>query len=300
MRRRPSRYCPPGPVFRLVVVVLACLALAAPARGDAFDHYVNPDLTRLLESKNVTEVKQLTPALIIDHDRVLPGVPAAFLVVKTNGGRQAKLLVHATRQRVPGGGSLPTLTVERFVTYKEGAERTVLTSGKNLSLFPGFRLSLDLGQVVPEELGGDLRLVADGDKVFAQPAGKARLFLVTKKLADAAPKKGKPFVMGDKFEPKYFNGTFKLYDDGRRSGSLRLTVDAEGVVRGSYYSDKDGAKYEVEGKVGTPAHRVEFTIKFPRARQTFTGMLFTGDGKALAGSSRLAEREAAFYAVRSE
>jgi hypothetical protein len=300
MRRRLTGHCPPGRVFRLVVVVLGCLALAAPARADAFDHYVNPALTRLLAGKNVKEVKQLTPALIIDHDRVLPGVPAAFLVVKTNGGRQAKLLVHATRQRVSGERFVPTLTVERFVTYKEGTERTVLAGGKDLSLFPGFRLSLDLGQVVPEELGGDLRLVADGDKVFAEPVGKARLFLVTKALPDAAPKKGKKFVMGEKFEPKYFNGSFKLYDDGRRSGTLKLKVDAEGVVSGSYYSDKDGAKYEVHGKVGTPPHSVEFTVKFPRARQTFKGMLFTGDGKALAGTSRLAEREAAFYAVRSE
>ena len=76
--------------------------------------------------------------------------------------------------------------------------------------------------------------------------------------------------------------------------------NAEGGVTGSYYSDKDGQKYDVQGKIGTPQHAIEFRIRFPRVEHTFKGMLFTGDGKAMAGASRLAEREAAFYAVRSE
>ncbi len=60
------------------------------------------------------------------------------------------------------------------MTYKEGEERAVQASGKNLSLFAGFRFSLDLGQVVPEELGGDLRFVVEGEKIYTQPLGKAR------------------------------------------------------------------------------------------------------------------------------
>ena len=45
---------------------------------------------------------------------------------------------------------------------------------------------------------------------------------------------------------------------------------------------------------------MRFTVTFPRSEQVFQGMLFTGDGKALAGTSRIADREAAFYAVRIE
>ena len=158
----------------------------------------------------------------------------------------------------------------------------------------------DLGQVVPEELGGDLRYVVDGDKIYVEPLGKAKLYVVTKHLAETMPAKPEKFVIAEPFEPKYFNGTYKLYDDGRRSGRLTLKVEEDGSVSGAYYSDKDGRKYEVRGKVGTPKHAIQFTVQFPNAEQVFQGYLFTGDGKALTGSSRMAEREAGFYALRLE
>ena len=47
-------------------------------------------------------------------------------------------------------------------------------------------------------------------------------------------------------------GTYRLLDDGRRSGSLTLKVADNGDVTGSFYSDKDGKKYDVTGKIGTP------------------------------------------------
>ncbi len=291
--------CPPALVFRLLVVGLAALALGRPAQADPFDLYTNVALDKLVESKNVKEVKQLTPRLIIEHDRVLPGIASTFVVVKTNGGRYAKLLLHQAKQKIGADKTVPILLVERYVTYKDGEERTVLASGKDLSLYPGFRVSFDLGQVVPKALGGDVRFVVKGEKMYAEPVGKARLFLVTRAL-DLAPKKGGKFVMGEKVEPKHFNGSFKLYDDGRRSGSLKLKVDAEGNVSGAYYSDKDGSKYVVKGKVGSPAHAIEFRILFPRVEQTFKGLLFTGNGKAMAGTSRLVERETGFYAIREE
>jgi hypothetical protein len=284
------------------VAVLAALFLsgAPAARADVFDAYTNPVLERTLEGKNVKEVKRLTPNDIIDHDRVLPGVPSALLIVRTNGNRLAKLLVQAARQRVDADRAVPILLVERFVTYKDGEEQTRHAAGKDLSLFGGFRLGLDLGQVVPEALGGDLRFVTEGNKAYAEPLGKAKLYLLTKFDPAILPKKPGKFVMGNKFDPQYFNGTFTLHDDGRRSGKLTLKVSGAGVVTGSYVSDKDGRKYDVEGKVGAPKHAIEFRVKLPRTEQTFRGMLFTGDGKAIAGSTRLADREAAFYAVRSE
>jgi hypothetical protein len=275
------------------------LVALSSARADAFDHYVNPVLSKLVESKNVTEIKQLTPNLIVDHDRVLPRTTSAFLVVRTNEGRYAKLLVQAARQKV-GDKTVPILYIEQFVTYKEGQERTIQATGKNQSLYAGFRFSLDLGQVVPESLGGDLRFVADGDKVYTEPVGKAKLYLVTKHDPNVMPKKGPKFVMGERFEPRYFNGTYKLYDDGRRSGKLILKVAKDGSVSGAYYSDKDGQKYDLHGKIGDPQHAITFEVKFPRTEQLFKGMLFTGNGKAIAGTSRLAGRDWAFYAVREE
>jgi hypothetical protein len=286
--------------LRFALTCLVALSLAAPARADVFDYYTNPALTRLAGAEGTQEVKKLSQRLLGEHDRMLTNVPGAFLLVKTNQARNAKLLVRVARQRIDGERFVPMLLIERYVTYKEGEERTIQASGKNLCLYPGFRLSLDLGQVVPESLGGDLRFVVEGDKVYTQPLGKAKLYLVTKELPDVVPKKGPKLVVGDTFEPRYFNGTYKLYDDGRRSGTLTLKVDDDGSVSGAYYSDKDGQKYEVHGRVGTPQHAIQFTVKFPRAEQSFQGWLFTGDGQVLTGSSRLAERESGFYARRVE
>jgi hypothetical protein len=286
---------------RAALALLTGLSLAISARADVFDHYVNPVLAKLAEGKHVREVKQLTPGMIVDHDNVLPRTRSAFLLVRTNGTRWAKLLVVTARQKVGADKVVPILSVERFVTYKEGEERTVQASGKDLSLYPGFRLSLDLGQVVPEEVGGDLHFVAAADKVYAEPLGKAKLYLVVKHDPGVVPKKGAKFVMGEKWEPRYFSGTYRLEDDGRRSGKLILEVEGDGrEVKGWYYSDRDGRKYEVKGKVGEPRHAIEFTIKFPRTEQVFKGMLFTGNGRAIAGTSTMAGRPAAFYCVRQE
>jgi hypothetical protein len=285
---------------RLVFLAVAALLAVAPAlRADAFDRYTNPVLAKAPDGDGVKEVKRLTPDLIADHDRVLPGSTGALVIVKTNEGRYAKLLVEAARQKA-GRRTLPVLLINRYVTFKEGEERAVEASGQNLQLFDGFRFSLDLGQVVPPELGGDLQVGVDKNEAVVEPVGKARLFLVTRPLPGTEPKKTDPLTVGETFEPRYFNGTYKLYDDGRRSGTLTLEVDKEGDVTGSYFSDKDGRKYDVSGKLGTPKYTIQFTIKRPRSEQVFQGWLFTGDAKALTGSSRLQDHETGFYAVRVE
>jgi len=287
-------------VTRSLLASAVVLALAGRGRADAFDNYTNPLLNKVVESDVVKEMKQVTPDDLLNNDRVLPGVDGAVLVVRTNEGRNAKLVAHPARQKTDMTHSVAMLLIDRYVTYKEGEERTIAASGKNLALFPGFRVSFDMGQVVPEELGGDLRFVADGDKSYAEPVGKAKLYLLIKPLPDATPKKPEKLVIGEKFEPRYFNGKYKLYDDGRRSGELVLKVDDDGSVSGSYYSDKDGSKYDVRGKIGTPDYSIQFTVQFPRAEETFQGYLFTGDGKHLAGSSRMNDRDAGFFATRVE
>jgi hypothetical protein len=280
------------------LALLLCLSVSA--RADAFDYYTNPILAKVPGADGVKEVKQLTPALLIDNDRVLPGTTQAMVVVKTNEGRWSKLLVQIAGQKVNETRTVPILLIDRLTTYKEGTEQTVQASARNLSLFAGFHLSLDLGQVVPEELGGDLRFVSVEGKSHAEPVGKAKLYLLTKPLPEATPKKTPKLVVGEKFEPRYLNGSYKLYDDGRRSGKLTLKLEENGEISGSYTSDKDGEKYDVKGKLSMPAYRVEFTVRFPRTEQVFQGWLFTGDAKALTGSSRMLDREAGFYAIRIE
>jgi hypothetical protein len=284
----------------ILLTGLALICLPLPARADAFDYYLNPVLSKVPKAEGVKELKRLTPELMQDHDRVLAGITAAFVVVQTNEQRYGKLLVQPAHKKIGDNKRLPILIIERFVTYREGQERAIQARGKEVILFPGFRFSLDLGQVVPEELGGDLRLVADGDQVYVEPLGQAKLFLVTKPLPEAAPKKSDKLVVGETFEPRYFNGKYQLFDDGRRSGTLTLQVGEGGEVTGAYFSDRDGQKYEVRGKLGKVPHAVQFVIKFPRVEQTFNGWLFTGDARALTGWSRLLEREAGFYALRME
>jgi len=290
--------------FLLVAVLLFLPSLA---RADAFDLYTNPLLEKIKpDVEGVKELKRLTPENILDNSRVLPDSTSALVVVQTNDGRMCKLLVQAARKRLNDENKslVNILLIEKYVTYKASTERAVQASGQNVMLFDGFLFSLDLGQVVPTNLAPDLRFVAkeskDKEEIYLEPVAGAKLFLLTKPLAEAAPKKTTKFVIGEVFEPKYFTGKFKLYDDGRRSGTLTLEVDEEGTVSGFYFSDKDGERYKVVGKTGTVKHSIQFSVKLPRTEQNFQGWLFTGTGLAITGWSKMQDREAGFYALRVE
>jgi hypothetical protein len=274
------------------------LIVALSARADSFDNYTNPLLAKAARAPGAEKLAKLTTDKMVEHRTVLPGAPGAFLVVKTNEGRWAKLLLQpGARQKVSATESVPILLIDRFTTFREGEEKTVQASGKNVQLYGDFRFSLDLGQVVPAALGGDLRFDKDGEHVEA--VGMAELYLITTHLNEANPRKATRPTIGATFESRYFDGVYKLYDDGRRSGELTLKVDDRGDVTGHYFSDKEGKKYDVEGKVGTPsAHALQFKVFYPQTFQTFDGFMFTGDGRAITGSSRILGRETGFYAVR--
>jgi hypothetical protein len=288
------------PRFWALGTGLLLVLSVGPVRADAFDTYFNNVLALVPPSKNAQKVEELTPELMVQNSRALRNITATFLVVKTNDGRFSKLLVQPARQKISATESVPIVLIERYVTYREGEERTIDAEGRNVRLFKDFRFSLDIGQIVPKELDADLRFTVEGEKIFLGPVGKAEIFLVTKHLPEADPKKMPKVIVGDKFEARYFNGNYKLYDDGRRSGLLKLTVADDGEVTGDYYSDKDGQNYEVSGKVGMPRHSIQFRVTFPRTVQFFNGFMFTGDGRAITGTSRLQERETGFYAVRAE
>lgn len=283
-------------------LLLAGFALApAAAWADAFDNYTNVILAKVPEAKSVEKITRLTPQMMVQHSRALPGASAAFIVVKTNDKRYAKLLVMPARQKISDTESVPIVLVDRYVTFREGDERTIHASGQNVRLFVDFRLSLDIGQVAPANVTADLRVVQDKDDYYLEPIGKAEMYLVTKHLPEANPARPEKLVVGAQFEMRYFNGQYKLYDDGRRSGMLHLKVLDNGEITGHYFSDKDGQKYDVSGKVGPmPLHKIEFIITYPRTAQIFSGHLFTGDGRAITGSSVLQGVTAGFYATRIE
>lgn len=284
--------------FSLIAIVF--LTFIGNSSAQQFDDYLNKLLTNIDKEPGVKKIEKLTPDEITDYDSVIPRANAAFIVVKTNEGRYCKLLVQSARQKINDEKSVPILYIVRFVTYREGTEQQRVVAGEKLLLFPGFRLNLDLGQVVPKELTADLQVSIEDDSLSVKPVDKATLYLLTKPIEKAKPKKGTKIVVGNKFDPKYFNGKFKLYDDGRRSGTLHLKVDKGQFLDGAYYSDRDGQKYEVFGKILSPQHVARFTIKLPRTEQHFFVWLFTADAKTLTGYSVMEKHESGFYAKRIE
>lgn len=302
-------------MFRRIVFGLAAMGwlagwslggLVSAARADAFDEYTLPLVAAAPGKDGVREVGELTPELIVAHSQVLPHVEGAMVLVATNDHRWAKMLVLAARHKFtpPGGGEpqfMPVFRIERFVTFREGGDRSVQASGQGISLFAGFRFHLDWGQVVPEALGGDLQVVAEpGKKLTLRPVGQAKIYLLTQPLPEAAPRGVRRLESGEKFQAEYFTGVYRLHDDGRRSGVLRLTVGEGGDITGTLVSDANGREYPVTGSIGRPNYKIQFTVQFPQTQQEFTGFMFTGNGKAIAGISKMEEREAGFYAVRLE
>ena len=100
--------------MRLLVLTLV-LTLPAPALADAFDNYTNEILVKAPDAKTVQKVKELTPEVMVEHSRALPGITGTFIVIKTNDGKMAKLLVQPARQKLSATESVPILLIERFV-----------------------------------------------------------------------------------------------------------------------------------------------------------------------------------------
>ncbi len=283
----------------LLFGVASALLFTTPAHADQFDRYNNPLLGKLAESACVQEIKQLTPQLLAEHSK-LTDSGGAILVVKTNGGSNAKLVVQEARQRA-GEATVPMLLIERFVCFKPEQDQAKQAAGQAVHLYGGFQFSLDLGQVVPAEVGGDLRFVAQGTWGYVEPVAKAKLYLVTKHLFEVTTpgSVSSKTVIPGAFETQYFNGTYRLHDNGRRTAKLKLKVEADASVSGEYISEETGRSYDVYGKILNPKHQIQFFVKFPQTEQSFQGFLFTQDAQAICGSSRMLDREFGFYALRT-
>ncbi|GIW78487.1 MAG: hypothetical protein KatS3mg105_0294 [Gemmatales bacterium] len=288
---------------RLISALLTGIVLLSPLRplhADAFDYYTNSVLKLVPKAKGVLTPKTITTELLLEHNQVLPNLTGAFLVVQTNEGRFAKLLVQPAFRKKGEAGRIPILLIDRFVTYRISEEMQRQAAGQNVNLFSGFRFSLDIGQVVPEAMPADLRFYVKDDKHVVEPVGKAKFYLLTKPMPEAEPKAAARLEIGATFLPQYFTGVYRFNEDGRRTGKLELTVDNQGIAKGRFISDLDGAEYEVTGRVGKEKHAIQLTIKFPRTELLLDGMMFTGNGKAIAGSAQMLSRKTAFYAIRIE
>lgn len=279
----------------MISLLLLLLPSAPPS---PFERLQRPDLASLVKTPAFKSLGSVSEADLAENDRWLAPGGASFAIVRTRGGRFSKILLNPGRLKTTNGNTEPMVLVEQFVTFKDGEERAFISRGENRAIFPGTEMDLDLGQVVPERIGGDLRLVNEGGKLFLQVRSGVGLWLGVDKFPVPASGPNAVPMVTDKFQQEYFRGKFQLHDDGRRSGTLSLEVKEGGEILGKYFSDKDGTSYEVRGRLGPQPHQIEFGIRFPRTEQMYRGFLFTGNAQTIAGTSRMGDRETGFYAQR--
>jgi hypothetical protein len=295
---------------RLGMLGLACLllgGLAHEAWGDEFDRIEGEALAQVPRSKEARPHESLGIGELETLPSVLHDAREAFLVVTTDQGNPARLLVSPAFRKAPArrdeaepaAAPVPVLVFERFDTFESGNLGTRLAHGKELILFDGFQLDLDSGQVVPPGQGGDLQFrVEEGKGPRLYAVGGARLYSLTKPLPGVKNAVSRPTI-GRGVLPSDFRGRYHLYANGQWSGLLELKVDGAGMVSGRFRSDLNGTAYPVTGKVSAEVpHRISFTVKYPRTEQEFEGLLWTEGKGALAGTLTMLGRVYGFFAVR--
>ncbi len=290
--------------YREAVATLLLILLLIPsfaARGDEFDRLGGTVLAGLVRDGQTGWHSSLGFRELEALPQVLRDSRSPFLIVKTDQGNLAELLVSPGFRKRPDGKEplVPILLVERFDVFDAGNLGSHLARGKNLMLFSGFELDLDTGQVVPEGLGGDLRFTARGNEDGAVSSiGSARIATLNqlRSLPPAAP--GMPSE-GKVVRPADFSGRFRLTANGQWTGLLELAVDQAGAVTGSFQSDATGSVFPVTGQVDPQVHqKMQFAIKFPRARQDYSAVLWTEGKLAMAGTLAMQGQDFSFIAVR--
>jgi hypothetical protein len=282
-----------GCVFLLVV-------LARTATSGEFDRLEGEQLAALARGPASKTHTSLTIGEIEALPAALSDTRATFLVVKTDQGNLARLLVTPAFRKPPKGegAPLPVLVLERFDTFEPGRAASRVARGAGMLLFDGFHVDLDAGVVVPEGQGGDLVFRSSGKAgPRLEVVAGSTLFSLTRpvKLEDSnpGPSAGKAVLPGD------VSGRYRLHTDGRWSGLLELRVDEARVISGQFRSEPNGTSYPIRGQVAAePPYRATFTVKFPRTEQEFDAYLFTNGKWAIAGTFSMLDRTFGFFAVR--
>ncbi len=263
---------------------LACAArplVAQDSNPDLFDRHDGFWLQQA--AREIEQIK----AVEEDQARAwkrLRGTEGAALIVKTDQGNWAKVELDWGYRRGPKG-LLRVLMLVRFQTYRAAQPQQVVARGKQRMLFAGFEFDLDLGQVVPPGMGGDLRLT---DKGRLEPASGTAFYPWQRSaLPPANPEKYDPLAHPE-VRVRDFQGTWQLDADGRRRGRLELHVDRRGSVQGRFVSQQTGTAFEAVGKVqaATP-HRLRLLIKFANSEQFFDLYLWTAGKRVMAGTTEL-------------
>ena len=284
----------------VLVIPFVLSSVGNPAVADQYERLETARLESLARGESATKHASLTLREIEALPNAFSDSRSTLLVIKTDQGNVAKLLVTPALRKLAGRENdlEPVLLIEQLQTFETGKSGSRIAKTSGLILFDGFRLDLDLGQAVPADHGEDLSFEAlkamDG---VLKTTGKAGLWTVDQPRAaeksGEGPSKGRAVLATD------FAGRYQLEADGRFKGLFELTVADDRQVTGQFRSEPNGTYYPVKGQVSSEVpHKITFTIHYPRVEQEFEGYLATEGKSSIAGTFEMEGRTFGFHAKR--
>lgn len=290
-------------ISKIAVLIIASLVVFPEGvRADEFSRIAGPFVSELMRRPDAHSHESLTIRQLESLPEVLPRVRTALLIVKTDEGNLAKLLVTpGLRKGKPGPTPLPlvpVLVVERFETLEASSYWSLKAHGKEIVLFGEFPFDLDSGQVVPEGMGGDILFTSaggNGPRLLA--LGESRIYTFDRPVLPPAVAPGRP-SSGRVVEAGDFTGSYHLIANGQWSGcSKSRSRKAEKSPAASAPTPVDRSiPYAARSP---PANRNELVSpSSSRAEQVYDGLLWTEGKNVLAGTFTMLERPYSFVAVR--
>lgn len=289
------RHCSSAPA---AVASLLAFCTLAKAVGGEFERLEGARLAAVFESETARPF--LTAAAVVALPRLLRDADGGLVLVKTDQGSLAKLIVSFGLRKSPGAteGPLPVVVIERFETFEPGKAGGRTAKGGGVLLFNGFTVDLDGGCVVPAGQGGDLVFLTGGEKGPRLEALAGSTAFAPEKLppveqGGAGPSTGKGIVPGD------FLGRYRLVLDGKWAGTMDLAEVQGRDVVGRFRSEPNGSSYPISGRIdpGSP-NALAFTLRFPRSELQFQGRLWSEGKSGLSGTYTSLDKTFGFVAVR--
>lgn len=281
--------------YQCLLMAALLSTCGAELLADVFEQHTSQYLRQVANSSDgkttmtLSDLHQLQP---LSNTETTPVV-----VLKTSEGQWTKAAM-TWAFRKTDNGLIPILTIERFVTYRDDLSDVTAASGSNIMLFSGFSYDFDIGQVVPEDHGGDLTFTADEKTKFIALLAGSKLWGINgSQLPESAETTSSPTDHSGVI-PTDFAGVWKISIDGRWAGTLRLKIDKGRILAGTFTSDETKSTYEVFGRVASPPQHAKLTIQLDNAQQDLETYLWTKDKSAMAGVSSLAGQTFGFYATR--
>ena len=304
-----------------VVLVSATSQPQATARADHFDDHQLAALQSVETRSDATKAQKISLIELAGRPKTVQGAPQSVLfVVRTDERNWSKLLVRAGGIRRKGSPApKPFLHIERLVTFSADPKRGVLADKRDVYLFDGFSIDLDLGQVVKKGDGDDLSFEsaaiagkAAAEKEMMAEEGQrlgplqgtttasagVEVFIPATPLVPAARPGNRSKTTGA-ITGADFVGKYRLDVDGRFTGVLQLRSEG-GRLAGTFASDQTGAVSQATGSLGVPAQQMTLTIAFPRTDLKLDGRLFTRSRTKIAGSATMEENVFGFVAERAD